>query len=143
MAWYLAYGEDMDEAVLKELCPSAKKVTLAMSPETRFEFLRHNGEVYLDLVPAKKQELWGVLYFIEDTELMNVRARAPKVLRVRFRPVWDPDSKGYNAYLLEGDAEGEVVPPPKEIMDKIWGCAVAHGLPEKYLKGLDQIRPKK
>jgi len=134
MAWYWAYGEDMDEAVIRTRCPSAKKVTVAKLPNARPEFYAYSdGKAVMDVAADAKQEMWGVLYFIEDTELMNVRFGAPLRLGVRFRPVWDAESRAYHAYLLEGDGDAPIATPPKEVFERLFGLGVSHDLPEKYL----------
>jgi len=143
MAWYWAYDEDMDEAAVRARCPNARKVTTAKLPASRPEFLAYEeGESVMEVVPDAKAETWGVLYFIPDTELMNVSQGATRGRRVRFRPVWDPQNCAYNAYLLEGDADAPVAAPPKEKAEKIFGLAVSHEFPEKYVTALAAIKGK-
>lgn len=141
MAWYWAYDEDMDEATLRTRCPGARKVTTARLPAARPSFLAYeDGEAVMDVAPDPKADMWGVLYFIPDTELMNVREGAPRRKHVRFRPVWDPENRAYNAYLLEGDGAAPEIVPPKEQTERIFSLAVSHELPEKYVNALAAIK---
>jgi hypothetical protein len=143
MAWYWAYDEDMDEATLRARCPGAKKVTTAKILAARPAFLAYEeGEAVMDVSPDPKADMWGVLYFIPDTELMNVREGAARRKQVRFRPVWDPENRAYNAYLLEGDGDAPDATPPKEKAERVFGLAVSHDLPEKYVSALAEIKGK-
>lgn len=143
MAHYFAYDADMDPDRVMARCPGAKFLRKAKLPFYRPEFVEYNGaKPVLDIVPDEKKDVWGVLYFIPDTEVPRLSLAADPGKTSRILPAWDPDNRAYAAYVFANDSEGKLVPPDKEYHLKIMNLVRMAELPDKYFELLNAVKPK-
>ncbi len=69
---YFAYGSNMEWERIQERCPSAKFVCRALLQNYRLTFPRYsknNGCWTAGVERAKKHEVWGVVYAIDDHDV--------------------------------------------------------------------------
>jgi gamma-glutamylcyclotransferase (GGCT)/AIG2-like uncharacterized protein YtfP len=70
---YFAYGSNMYWQQMKERCPSARFVSIAKIKDHRVAFTRISKSRLCgaaDIVPAPGREVWGVIYDINEGDLM-------------------------------------------------------------------------
>ena len=70
---YFACGSNMYWDQMRERCPSAQFVSVAKLDNHRLAFTRESSErrcSVADAVPAKGQDVWGVVYRIADVEII-------------------------------------------------------------------------
>lgn len=68
---YYAYGSNMDWFQMKERCPSARFVGIAVLPGHAVEFTRYStsrGCGVADITPCHGHDVWGVVYEIDEDE---------------------------------------------------------------------------
>jgi hypothetical protein len=69
---YFAYGSNMDCAQMRERCPSARFVGIAVLPDHRLAFTRESVTRQCgvaDVVPETGHKVWGVVYEIGDGDV--------------------------------------------------------------------------
>jgi hypothetical protein len=143
VAHYFAYDLDMDPKRVLPRCPSAKPLRKGKLPYYRPEFVQYgSAPAVLDIVPDEKKEVWGVLYFIPDTEVPGLDSGAEPGKSKRLLPVWDTDNRAYAAYVFANDSEGTFTPPDKEYHSKIVNMIRMGDLPDKYYDQISAIKPK-
>jgi gamma-glutamylcyclotransferase (GGCT)/AIG2-like uncharacterized protein YtfP len=72
---YFAYGSNMDNAQMRQRCPSAQFVAIAKLPGHRLAFTRHAKDRNCgtcDGVPAPGQDIWGVVFDLSESDLKRM-----------------------------------------------------------------------
>jgi len=141
----------MDWAQMRERCPSARFVDIAVLPEHRLAFTRRSearGCGVADAVADNHHIVWGVVYELDDVDLGRLDAREG------FRP-----GRAINAYRREerhvlagGDQERPLAAwvyfaepqqnpplPSPEYRQLILSGARHWHLPADYVRGLEAI----
>ena len=70
--YYFAYGSNMNWQQMQRRCPSSRFVCIARLPDFQFGITRHSrlrdcGTA--NVFPAHGQEVWGIVYEVNDAEL--------------------------------------------------------------------------
>ena len=144
--YYFAYGSNMYEPKMRGICPSAKVVGVARLPGYRLTFPRQSdrwrGGV-AGLEKAPDEEVWGVLYEIDEADVHKLDRWEGVPKRYKRRTV--------KVKLREGNAEVEAFTyfakpepggpfrPTREYLDHIVRGAEQHGLPAEYIEKLKKI----
>ena len=148
---YFAYGSNLSRDQMMCRCPSARFVCVAMLPGHRLAFTRRSrthGCGVADAVPEAGQQVWGAVFEIPDLEVGALdRSEGYRPGREEnaywrqectvFRdgdlqqplPVW--------AYFAKREANSP--PPSAEYKRLILDGARYWGLPEDYVRELEQI----
>jgi len=153
---YFAYGSNMNWQQMRERCPSMRFVGIALLPDHKLAFTRESinrGCGVADAVREQGQEIWGVVYDIDDLDVANLdRSEGFKPGR----------PKNKNSYcrrnclvLLDGDRRRQLtassyfgVPrtdpplPNNEYMQLIISGARHWRLPADYVRALEAIQAK-
>ena len=69
---YFAYGSNLDWAQIRKRCPSTQPVSVAAARGYRLAFSRFSTNRQCgaaDIVPSPGNEVWGMLYEIDETEI--------------------------------------------------------------------------
>ncbi len=148
---YFAYGSNMDWNQMRDRCPSAKFVGVAVLRDHKLAFTRrstHRGCGVADVVPEDGQSVWGVVYDISDLDIGKLDSSEG------YRP-----GRGRNSYwrreclvFMDGDqarpqtvwtyfADKEPNPPlpNAEYKNLILSGARYWHLPEEYIHQLEEI----
>ncbi|MGH8771678.1 MAG: gamma-glutamylcyclotransferase family protein [Pyrinomonadaceae bacterium] len=153
---YFAYGSNLDRTQMLERCVSAKFVCIAKADGFRLAFThrsRNRNCGAADMVLFKDNEVWGVVYQIDatDVELLDKSEG--------YRPKRDPEKNSYGRVELHVYGDGDenhplavstyvVVPtkrldpnprPSIEYKKLIVDGARHWRLPEHYIKQLEAI----
>jgi gamma-glutamylcyclotransferase len=149
-----AYGSNMDWNQMRDRCPSAQFVCVALLRDHRLEFTRYSVDRkcgVADAVAQEAAEMWGVVYQIPETEIARLDRRE------RFRPGSEREK---NAYVREerhvyrdGNEEQPLLVhiyfanhepdpplPSAQYKQLIVGAAEYWHLPQTYIDELRRIR---
>ena len=73
---YFAYGSNMNWLQMQNRCPSARFLYRAVLPDYKLAFTRKSvkrGCGVADVVPARGQNAWGVVYEISNLDVEESR----------------------------------------------------------------------
>jgi len=147
--WYFAYGANMHDSAFRER--RGMRPLEWRSGRVRGHRLRFNleGRPRGQAAPANlsaddpRAEVWGVLYKITRRDLVRLDA-TEGVPWWRYRPLWlDVEDSSGNpvravTYIAQGnEADGN---PSLRYLTLLREGARAHGLPEHYVRFLEQVR---
>ena len=145
--WYFAYGANMHDSAFREwrrMCPSEWRPGRVRGYRLRFnlEGPRGGSTPYANLCADPAAEVWGVLYKITRRDLVRLGA-TEGVPWWRYRPLWlDADDIGgtalWAATLMAKGDENDYTPSLRYLTLLREG-AQAHGLPEHYIRFLEQV----
>lgn len=149
---YFAYGSNLDLTQMRERCPSARDVGIALLPGHRLAFSRFSkgrGCGVADAVPDAGRGVWGVLYEISARDLAALD-KCEGYCEGRSRNAYERQEI---AVLLNGDAgdprQAETyfaVPQPnpplpnQKYKSLILEGARRRGLPAYYVGELERIQ---
>lgn len=145
--WYFAYGANMHDSAFtgrRGMCPLGWRSGRVRGYRLRFNLEgRPRGKAApANLFPDPHAEVWGVLYKLTRRDLLRLDATEGVPGR-RYRPLWvDAEDAGGNSlravtYIAQGnDVDGR---PSLRYLTLLRDGARAHGLPEHYLRFLDQV----
>jgi gamma-glutamylcyclotransferase len=141
---YLAYASNMDPRTFARRCPKAKALGRARLPGYRLAFSRYSKQRRggsADVVEDGSADVWGVLYEVDDECLaaMDGVEGVPTAYRRVTVPVVDDAGQVHDALTYVANKTGEFL-PSKQYLEVIVGGARAHGLPEEYIRALEQVR---
>ena len=148
---YFAYGSNMNCQQMKERCPSARFVGIAVFPDHKLAFTRESvsrGCGVADAVPAKGRNIWGVVYEIADSDVCKLdssegyRPGRPRNSYWRRKILVFVDGKEHqpltvHAYFAERQPNPPL--PNAAYMELILSGARCWHLPEDYICELAQI----
>lgn len=141
---YFAYGANMAETVMAELCPGHRLLGIAELRDHRLAFTRRSirtGTGVADAARAPGQRLWGVLYELSDSELAALDRKegngwAYQRETVTVRPATAHAPAAAVLYRVREPEDAEV-PPSPEYLELLLGAARSRGLPPDYVSELD------
>lgn len=117
---YFAYGSNLDWQQIKRRCPSASFFCIAMLLNYRLEFTHYSDVEHrkcwvADIVPADKENVWGVVYRLDEADIGNLDKNEG------YKP-----QRAKNSYLRkeimvykDGNKEFPITAWTYEVMDKI------------------------
>jgi len=147
--WYFAYGSNMHESAFLErrgMRPLDSRIGRLEGYRLRFNLEgRPKGKAApANICPDASAEVWGVLYQITGREMLRLNA-TEGVPGGRYRPNWlnveDADGRLVQAmtYMAEGNADDGR--PSLRYLSLLREGALAHGLPEPWVRFLDSVEP--
>lgn len=149
---YFAYGSNMDWEQMKERAPSAEFLSVARLKDHRLAFSRrskHRGGGSADALYDPGQELWGVVYQIDEQDFAELD-RAEDIIpgrarngyrREKSRVCVDGDeTRPLEVYIYFAVKEKDPPPPSAPYIQQIVRGAKHWGLPEAYIERLEQIK---
>ena len=145
--WYFAYGANMHDSAFRErrgMCPREWRPGLVRGYRLRFNLDgRPRGKAApANLCADPAGEVWGVLYKITRRDLVRLDA-TEGVPWWRYRPLWldaeDISGTALQAvtYIAQGDEDDRN--PSLRYLTLLREGARAHGLPEHYIRLLEQV----
>ena len=146
--WYFAYGANMHDSAFREwrsMRPFEWRVGRVRGYRLRFNLQGwpRGGAAPANLYADPQTEVWGVLYAITRRDLVRLDA-TEGVPYWRYRHLWllveDIDGNSLRAitYVAPGEeADGR---PSLRYIAMLREGARAHGLPEHYIRLLDQVK---
>ena len=141
---YFAYASNMDPQTFSRRCPKAKALGRARLPGYRLAFSRYSKQRRggsADVVDDGSSDVWGVLYEVDDECLaaMDGVEDVPTAYRRVTVQVVDDCGKVHDALTYVANKTGEFL-PNRQYLSVIVGGARANGLPEEYIRALEQVR---
>jgi len=146
--WYFAYGANMHDSAFRDrrgMRPLESRPGCVRGYRLRFNLEgRPKGKAApANICPDANAEVWGVLYRITRAGLLHLDSTEGMPGR-RYRHLWidaaDIDGKPLRVvtYVAEGlEADGT---PSLRYLTLLRDGARAHGLPEHWLRFLDQVK---
>ena len=141
---YFAYGANLDLRSFKRRCPSAAVVGRARLPDYQLSFTRYSrtrkGGV-ADIVPEPGAEVWGALYEVDGPCLaaLDEYEGVPRYYRRETVRVVDDAGVEHEAMTYVANRTGEFA-PSRQYLGIIVRGAREHGLPEEYVRAVEQVR---
>jgi hypothetical protein len=148
---YFAYGSNMDWKQMKERCPSARFVGVAMLPDYRLAFTRRSvkrGCGVCDAVPDVSKAVWGAVLEIGDTDVGRLdmeegyqpgRAKN-SYWRKECHVFMNGDDKQPMAVVtFFGDPQDNPPLPNSKYRDLLLSGARRWQLPDAYIEQLESI----
>jgi gamma-glutamylcyclotransferase (GGCT)/AIG2-like uncharacterized protein YtfP len=141
---YFAYASNMDPQTFARRCPKAKALGRARLPGYRLAFSRYSKQRRggsADVVEDGLSAVWGVLYEVDDACLaaMDGVEDVPNAYRRVTVQVVDDGEQVHDALTYVANKTAEFL-PGKQYLSVIVGGARAYGLPEEYIRALEQVR---
>jgi cation transport regulator ChaC len=147
--WYFAYGANMHDSAFRDwrgMCPREWRPGRVGGYRLRFNLRAPptGRAIYANLSADPAAEVWGVLYKITRRDPVRVGAMEG-VPWWRYRPLSldAEDISGTRleavAYIAQGDEDDHK--PSLRYLTLLREGARAHGLPEHYIRFLEQIEP--
>jgi gamma-glutamylcyclotransferase (GGCT)/AIG2-like uncharacterized protein YtfP len=140
---YFAYASNMAPDTFRRRCPTANALGPARLPGYRLAFTRYSrarrgGSA--DVVAGASSAVWGVLYEVDGACLaaMDKVEGVPHAYRREVVTVLPEDGEPVEAITYVANKTGEFR-PNKSYLKVILRGANAHGLPEEYVRMLEQI----
>ncbi len=141
---YFAYGSNMEPRRFRRRAPGARALGPARLPGYRLDFTRYStgfrGGV-ADVVPDAESEVWGVLFEVNDADLdsLDDYEGVPIQYHRERATVIDRQGQEREAVLYVANRTGHFT-PRKEYMEILLRGARAHGLPEAWIRYLENIK---
>jgi len=138
---YFAYGSNMAEALMMEHCPGHRLLGTACLRGHRLMFNRRSirtGSGVADVVPADGEDVWGVLYELEDEELEVLDLKEGHdwaYVRVQLEVEHGGVREPALTYVVK-EKEPAEVEPSQEYLAGILAAARMRGLPAAYIERL-------
>ena len=134
-----AYGSNLAASEMAAWCPEARFAGLARLPDHRLALNRRSirwGGGAVDIVPARGEEVWGVLYEVPDGALDRLDAKEGEgwayrriAVRVEADGAGPREAEAYEVV----HKEPHELPPTPEYAALLARGARERGLPEAYL----------
>jgi len=141
---YFAYGANLEPRRFRRRCPSAVAVGRARLIDHRLAFSRYSrperGGV-ADIVPEPGAEVWGVLWDIDENclDALDRYEDAPRAYRREMVRVIDDGQAEREATAYIANRTGSFL-PSRQYLSVVAEGARAHGLPEEYVRAIEQAR---
>lgn len=141
---YFAYGSNMSWEELRFWCPNAKFVSIARLPNHRLDFTRYSGRRQggvADVVPSTGHDVWGVVYDIPSDELpaLDRKEGVPNAYQRENVSVFIQSGERAAALTYTVVHKVPTEPPSQEYFELILRGARDWGLPDEYVRKLEQI----
>jgi gamma-glutamylcyclotransferase (GGCT)/AIG2-like uncharacterized protein YtfP len=140
---YFAYGANLEPRRFRRRCPGATAIGRARLPDHRLAFTRYSrperGGV-ADIVADAGAEVWGVLWEIDAACIaaLDDYEGAPHAYRRETVRVIDDAGAEHDAMAYVANRTGSF-PPSPQYLAIITEGARAHGLPEEYVRTLEEL----
>lgn len=140
---YFAYGSNMDPVQMAKRCPGAPVLGAARLPDHRLTFTYDSGAWgggVGNVVPAPGEEVWGVLWDLDD-EHVRTLDRYEGVAQDIYRRVQTAvirDGEPVEAMIYLCRDAGYKRPSRRYVRALVRG-ALAHGVPQAYVDGLEAL----
>ena len=103
------------------------------------------GTGVADILPAQGQTVWGVLYAIDDNELVQLDRKEGydwAYTRIRQPVRLEADDQQYMAIIYTVRHKEQLeVPPSRQYLECVIAAAYARGLPSSYIEQLEAVNP--
>jgi cation transport regulator ChaC len=149
--WYFAYGANMHDSAFRErrgMCPLEWRPGRVRGYRLRFNLEgRPRGKAApANLFSDAQSEVWGVLYKLTRRDLLRLDATEGVPGR-RYCPLWvgAEDISGSRLKAVTYIAQGNEVDgrPSLRYLTLLRDGARAHGVPEHYIRFLEQVEHAK
>lgn len=141
--YYFAYGSNMNWPQMQRRCPSARFICVARLPDYQFGISRHSrlrqcGTA--NVFPASGQEVWGIVYDVNDADLATLDGFEDGYRRevLSFLPR-DNGGPPVHALVYLAEIEKNVPPSNTEYRRLIVEGARHWDLPASYVSRLETI----
>jgi cation transport regulator ChaC len=147
--WYFAYGANMHDSAFRDwrgMHPVEWRPARLPGYRLRFDVRQLPGRkmAYANLCADPQAETWGVIYKITRRELVRLDA-TEGIPWSRYRQLWleveDIAGNTLSAVTYRAQGGKKEGDPSSRYLTLMREGARAHGLPERYIRLLDQIRP--
>lgn len=143
---YFAYGSNMAAEVMEGLCPRSRFLGVARLDGYRLAFTRRSirtGTGVADVIPARDETVWGVLYEIEDDELTAIDRKEGygwAYTRVLCPVLLAAGGQGQGAvvYTVRVKEPAQVL-PSRQYLDRLILAAHERRLPNTYVEKLETM----
>ena len=153
MILYFAYGSNLDWVQMKQRCPSATFVNIALLLNFKLAFTRKSHKRLCgvaDIIADESEHVWGVLYQISELDLGNLDSyegynpsRTKNVYtRCEIHVYACGDKKKpltVFTYVIENKSM-QHIPPNKEYLDLLLKGAEHWHLPHEYIEKVNAVR---
>jgi gamma-glutamylcyclotransferase (GGCT)/AIG2-like uncharacterized protein YtfP len=148
---YFAYGSNMNWGQIRERCPSACFVGMAVLPDHQLAFTRESRKRQCgvaDAVRGDGRKLWGVVYEIDDRDLPRLddcegyepgRSRNAYCRRECVVSLDGDEKRPLTVLAYFADRQANPPLPNAEYKELILSGARYWHLPEDYIGELEQI----
>ena len=141
---YFAYGSNLDLRRFRRRCSGASVAGRARLPDHQLAFTRysrHEKGGVADIVPQPGATVWGALYEIDDDcfAALDEYEGAPRAYRRETVLVIDDQGVEREAIVYVANKTGEFA-PSRQYLAQIARGARDHGLPEEYVRAIEQVR---
>ncbi len=141
---YFAYGSNLDLRQFRRRCRGAVVVGRARLPDHRLAFTRYSSNRrggVADIVPEPDSHVWGALYDVDEANMaaLDEYEGAPRAYRRESVRVIDDAGDEVQALAYVANRTGEF-PPSRQYLELIVQGARAHGLPEEYVRAIEQVQ---
>ncbi len=141
---YFAYGSNLHLKQFARRCPGSKAVGRARLPDYRLAFTRYSSNRrggVADIVPEPDAEVWGALYEVDEACLaaLDEYEGVPRSYRREMIRVLDDSRVEQEAVVYIANQTGAFA-PSREYLALIIEGARDHGLPEEYIRAIEQVR---
>jgi len=154
MRTYFAYGSNMDPAQMHARAPGAQFIVVASLEGYKPDFTRYSPRRrcgVMDVVPAKGERVWGVVWGIPDDEMQALdtfesgyepRKAADRYERTPCRviPNGDLRRQPVEADMYEVVTKRDTIKPSRRYMETILNGARYWGLPQEYIAQLETFQ---
>ena len=143
-SYYFAYGSNLDLRQMRRRCPGSVALGRARLPGYRLAFTRYatkrRGGV-ADVIAEEGAEVWGALYDIDEANLaaLDEFEGAPRAYRRETIAVIDDEGAEREAFIYIANRTGTFA-PGRDYLALIVRGAREHGLPEEYIRAIEQVR---
>ena len=146
MPLFFAYDSYLDADLLKKYCRNARPVTRARVLDHSLHFVRlqasQKGQLagYIDMVDKPGDDVWGVLYRLEQDDLrfLDRYEQVPEKSRRDIIDIVTDNGSNISAYTLLVNRDSPLGRPREQFELAIQG-AKNHGLPNDYVTKLEQM----
>jgi gamma-glutamylcyclotransferase len=139
-----AYGSNLAAAEMAAWCPEARFAGLARLPDHRLALNRRSirwGGGVVDVVAADVEQVWGVLYDVDDAAVAALDRKEGAGIAYRLTPVGVEhrgEPRGAHTYTVI-TKEPDAPPATPEYAELVLRGARERGLPEEWLAVLDSV----
>lgn len=142
---YFAYGALLSPRRLRRHCPGATTLGRARLPDYQLAFTRYSSHEkggVADIVPQADADVWGALYEIDELCLpaLDEYEGTPRAYRRETVLVIDDEGVEREAFAYVANRTGEFAPSRQYLGILVQG-AREHGLPEEYVRAIEQVKP--
>ena len=144
MPLYFAYGSNLNLCQMMHRCPSAKLEGVGQLNGYSLGFTHYSsgwGGGTADVVPSAANEVWGLVFEIEDIDLQALDDyEGYPTAYVRFQATVEVGNRRLSgAWVYSVKEKREFIPPTSEYLDIIKRAGIHWGFPQSYMERLDGL----